>query len=246
MGADLSARAVGMHELMDAPDADPQMLERTYLRFGAVNAVVSRLGAVYRAEVRPRAHRRRAAGERRLRILDVGAGGGDLCRALAVRLRRDGLDAEITGLDIDPRAVAWASAQDDGSGIEYRCAAVADLVRDGETFDVVLSNHVLHHLDEEGLMEMLEATRRLVTSHGLVAHHDIARSRLGYAAFAAVTWPFAGNLLSGSFIRADGLTSIRRSYTVAELAAVVPRGWAVRAGFPSRLELRWEPGDAGS
>lgn len=246
MSADLSARAVDVRELMDAPDADPRMLERTYRRFAAVNAVVSRPGAVYRADVRPRALRRRAAGEGRLRILDVGAGSGDLCRALAARLRRDRLDAEITALDIDPRAVAWASAHDAGFGIRYRCAAVADLVRDGERFDVVLSNHVLHHLDGEGFAEILASTRRLVTSHGLVAHHDIARSRLGHAAFAAGTWPFAGNLLAGSFIRADGLTSIRRSYTVAELAAVAPQGWTVRAGFPSRLALRWEHGDAGS
>ncbi|MBS1699322.1 MAG: methyltransferase domain-containing protein [Actinobacteria bacterium] len=243
MGADLSARAVDVRELMDDPAADPRMLERTYRRFGIVNAVVSRPGAVYRVDVRPRA--RQAAGSGPLRVLDVGAGGGDLCRALAARLHRDGLPAEITALDVDPRAVAWASAHDDGAGIVYRCADAAELVRAGETYDVVLSNHVLHHLDEEGLASMLEHTRLLAGQHGLVAHHDIARSRLGHAAFAAGTWPFAGTLLAGSFIRPDGLTSIRRSYTTAELAAVAPPGWQVRGGFPSRLELRWEPDDAG-
>lgn len=244
MGADLSTRAVGVRELMDDPSADPGMLERTYRRFGAVNAVVSRPGSVYRADVRPRARRRRALGGAPVRILDVGAGGGDLCRALAVRLRRDRLDAEITALDVDPRAVAWASAHDGGAGAVYRCASSSDLVRAGERFDIVLSNHVLHHLDGAGLAGMLEDTRRLVPEDGLVAHHDIARSRLASAAFAAGTWPFSGNLLAGSFIRADGLTSIRRSYTAAELAAAAPPGWVVRRGFPSRLQLRWEPADA--
>lgn len=243
MRADLSARAADVRELMDDPDADPQMLERTYRRFGAVNAVVSRPGALYRADVRPRALRRRSAGAAPLRILDVGAGGGDLCRALAARLRRDRLDAEITALDIDPRAVAWAGAHDGGAGVGYRCAPAADLVERGERFDVVLSNHVLHHLDDESLAEMLATTRGLVAPHGLVAHRDIARSRFGYAAFAVGTWPFAGTLLSGSFIREDGLTSIRRSYTVAELVAIAPPGWVVRGGLPSRLELRWEQDD---
>lgn len=244
MGADLSARAVGVSELMDDPAADARMLERTYRRFGAVNAVVSRPGALYRADVRPRARRRRDTGSGRLRILDVGAGGGDLCRALAVRLRRDGFPAEITALDVDPRAVSWAQAHDRGAGIGYRCAPVAELVRDGEVFDVVLSNHVLHHLDEDSLVGMLEDTRRLAAPHGLVAHHDISRSRGGYVAFAAGTWLLAGTVLAGSFIREDGLTSIRRSYTPDELAAVAPAGWEVRRGFPSRLELRWEQDDA--
>ncbi|VXC11466.1 2-polyprenyl-3-methyl-5-hydroxy-6-metoxy-1, 4-benzoquinol methylase [Microbacterium sp. 8M] len=246
MGADLSARAADVRELMDDPDADPQTLERTYRRFGAVNAVVSRPGALYRADVRPRARRRRSAAGAPLRILDVGAGGGDLCRALAARLRRDRLDAGITALDIDPRAVAWARAHDGGAGVAYRCASAADLAERGERFDIVLSNHVLHHLDDEGLAEMLATTRALVAPHGLVAHHDIARSRFGYVAFAAGTWPFARTLLSGSFIREDGLTSIRRSYTVTELAMIAPPGWVVRGGFPSRLQLRWEQDDGAS
>ena len=237
MGADLSARAVDVRELMDDPAADPQTLERTYRRFGAVNAVVSRPGALYRGDIRPRAR------TGLVRILDVGAGGGDLCRALAARLGRDGLPAEITALDADERATAWAAAHDGGAGAIYRCALVADLVRAGEVYDIVLSNHVLHHLGATELQDMLADTARLAGPSGLVVHRDIARSRTAYALFAMGTWPFAGNLLAGSFIRADGLTSIRRSYTAAELAAVAPAGWTVRRGLPSRLELRREPGD---
>lgn len=240
MGADLSARAVGLRELMDDPRADPQTLERTYRRFGAVNAVVSRVGALYRRDIRPRAR----AG--RVRILDVGAGGGDLCRALAARLARDRLAAEIIALDADERATAWSAAQDDDAGVVYRCAFVADLVRAGESYDIVVSNHMLHHLDPAELQQMLADTAYLAGGAGLVVHRDIARSRAAYILFAAGTWPFAGNLLAGSFIRADGLTSIRRSYTPAELAAVAPAGWIVRRGLPARLELRREPGDVRS
>ncbi|MBS1907419.1 MAG: methyltransferase domain-containing protein [Actinobacteria bacterium] len=237
MGADLSARAVDVPELMDDPGADPQALEHTYRLFGAVNAVVSRPGALYRRDIRPRAR----AG--RVRILDVGAGGGDLCRALAARLARDGLAAEITALDADERATAWAAGHDAGAGVTYRCALVADLVGAGETYDVVLSNHVLHHLGADELQGMLADTARLAGETGLVVHRDIARSRAAYALFAAGTWPFAGNLLAGSFIRSDGLTSIRRSYTAAELSALAPAGWTVWVGMPARLELRREARD---
>lgn len=235
---DLSARAVGVRERMDEPDADLRMLERTYLRFSLVNAIVSRPGRIYRREISPRARRGP------IRILDVGAGGGDLCRSLAARLQRDGLEAEITALDADRRATTWAAAHDRGAGVRYRCARTGDLVEEGETFDVVLSNHLLHHLSPAELQDVLSDSVRLVSPGGVAVHADIARGRTAYALFAAATLPFSHNLLSRTFIREDGLTSIRRSYTPSELAAVAPSGWRVRRGLPSRLELRWEGGGA--
>ena len=66
---------------------------------------------------------------------------------------------------------------------------------------------------------------------------DIARSRPAYLGFGVATWPF----FRGSFIRADGLTSIRRSFTARELRMVLPGGWRVTREFPSRLVLRWQP-----
>ncbi|WP_091234685.1 methyltransferase domain-containing protein [Microbacterium sp. 3J1] len=238
MSHDLSTRASDARELMDDPGADVAMLERTYERFRLVNALVSRPGQFYRNDIRPRARRGR------VRVLDVGAGGADVCRMIAARLRRDGLEGEVTALDADERAVRWAAAHDDGAGVRYRCALAEDLVAEGDQYDVVFSNHVLHHLSAPELQGVLRDTDRLAGAGGVVVHRDIARSKAAYALFAAATLPFAGTLLRGSFIRVDGLISIRRSYTPAELAAVAPEGWTVRAGLPARLELRRKKSDA--
>lgn len=231
---DLSVRAADAVELMDDPDADLRMLEHTYRRFQLVNALVSRPGLIYRRDVRPRASRGH------VRILDVGAGGGDLCRSLAAHLRQDGLAAEITALDPDERAMRWAEAHDGGAGVRYRRERTSDLVAAGEQFDVVLSNHLLHHLSPDELSALLGDSEQIVAPGGLVAHHDIARSRAAYGLFAAGTAPFARNVLAGSFIRTDGLISIRRSYTADELGALAPTGWEARRGFPYRVQLRWE------
>lgn len=233
---DLSSRAVDARELMDAPEADLRMLERTYERFGLVNEVVSRWKSVYRRDIRPR------AGRQPIRLLDVGAGGGDVSRALAAWARRDGLSIAVTALDADDRAIRWARER--GGGVEYRSAYTNELVAAGEQFDVVISNHLLHHLIGDELPALLDESIALACEDGLVLHRDIARSRFAYWGFAAGTLPFARNLLSDSFIRADGLTSIRRAYTADELSRVVPTGWRVREAFPARLELRWEAGDA--
>lgn len=232
MRHDLSTRATEARELMDDPDADIEMLERTYRRFRLVNALVSRPGLLYRREILPRARRGP------LRILDIGAGGGDVCRMIAERMRRAGLDAEITALDADARAIRWAAEHDGGAGIRYRCAFSSDLVSEGGQYDVVFSNHVLHHLTETELDGLLRDSEALVATGGVVVHRDIARSRLAYGLYGIATWLFAGTLFRGSFIREDGLISIRRSYTRGELASRAPTGWTVRFGVPSRLELR--------
>ncbi|MGO1920521.1 MAG: methyltransferase domain-containing protein [Microbacterium sp.] len=234
--ADLSSRAVDARELMDDPAADARMLERTYERFPLVNAVVSRWRAVYRRDIRPRARRKP------IRLLDVGSGGGDVSRALAAWARRDALPVSITALDADERAIRWARPR--GGGVEYRCASTTALVDAGDRFDIVISNHLLHHLSRTELPTVLADSVALAADDGLVLHRDIERGRFAYWGFAAGTLPFARNLLANSFIRDDGLTSIRRAYTASELTAIAPPGWQVRRAIPARLELRWEAWDA--
>ena len=234
----LAHRDVDAIERMDEPGADPAALDRTYQRFRLVNAVVSNPGAVYRDWVRPRLSVTHAT-----RLLDIGAGGADLPRALLASARRDGLPLEVVAIDPDARAAAWVAAQPPVAGLEYRRATSRDLADAGERFDVVLSNHVLHHLSPGEFGALLADSERLVAPGGVAVHGDIARSRLAYAGFWLGTLPFAWNLLAGSLIRPDGLTSIRRSFTAAELAAATPAGWRVRRAFPSRLELVW--GDDG-
>ena len=102
----------------------------------------------------------------------------------------------------------------------------------GCSFDLVVSNHVLHHLAEDELPAFLGESAGLC--HGRVIHNDLRRSPAAYALFFAGSWPF-----TGSYIRQDGLTSIRRSYTAAELRAAAPPGWTVvrRAPFRNLLIL---------
>ncbi|WP_353829340.1 methyltransferase [Agromyces sp. SYSU T0242] len=231
--ASLDHRDEHARELMDDPGADPSALARTYRRFGLVNRIVSRPAAVYEEWVRPRLATTHAA-----RMLDVGVGGGDLPHRILQLARRDGLRLEVVAIDPDERAVRAASRFSDPR-FRTRVASTADLVAEGEMFDVVWSNHVLHHLSAGELGALLADTERLVAPGGIGVHGDIERSRGAYLGFWAATLPFAWNVLAGSFIRQDGLTSIRRSHTAPELARAVPPSWRVKRGFPSRLELVW-------
>lgn len=214
---DLSRRDTALRELMDDPDCDPVRLRRTLERFSVVNRLVSGWDAAYRRHVRPAL----PSSPARVRVLDIGCGGGDVLRRVAGLVRRDGHRVEAIGIDPDPRSIDVACAAGEGDGIRYRLAYSADLVSEGARFDVVISNHLLHHLDDPDRDAIFSDSTRLA---GRVAvHSDIERGMLAYAAYAVGITPLA----PGTFLRTDGLRSIRRSYTHDELAQVVPPAWSV-------------------
>ena len=235
----LAVRDEHVRELMDDPHCDPGRLAATLRRFAVVNRLVSGWSGVARRHLFPRL----AALGRPARVLDLGCGGGDVVTGLAALARRAGLEVAWTGIDPDDRAIAVARARAAGGklpDVQFHRADAAALLEAGEQFDAVLSNHTLHHLGDH-LGEFMVQSRRL--SRGIVLHSDIARSRAAYALYAVGITPLA----PGTFLRTDGLRSIRRSYTRDELQRVLDRDrpgvWDVHEPAPFRL-LAKSTGDA--
>lgn len=222
----LARRATGLQELMDDPDCDPVLLDATYTRFATVNRLVSGWRGIYRSRIRPVLDPGRT-----MTLLDIGFGGGDVAVAIAAWARADRLPVHITAIDPDDRSLAFARAHHGDAPVHFRGAHSSDLVAGGERYDIVLSNHVLHHLDAPSLDLLLDDSSAL--SRRLVLHNDLERNRLAYAVYATATRPGR----SRSFLHIDGLRSIRRSYRSDELRAVVPAGWTVERRFPMRLLL---------
>ena len=220
----LSVRDVDVLELMDDPDCDARRLEATLRRFDTVNRLWSGWSGVYRTRLAPHL----ASLGRPARVLDLGSGGGDLVARLARFAEGDGLDVHWLGVDPDPRAHAVAAGRASGR-IRFRATDAASLIAEGERFDAVLSNHVLHHLSGSGLRTF--ADQSLTLADGLVLHSDIRRGHLPYWLYAVGVTPFA----PGTFLRTDGLRSIRRSYREDELAAALGPPWQVETGSPFRV-----------
>lgn len=222
-------------EQMDLPDCDPQLLERTYRQFWLVNRVVSGWRSLYLQRIRPLLPAGGPAS-----ILDIGCGGGDITTALARWAHADGLQIRVLGIDADERAYRYA-AQHAGhrdlpaGALEFRQAYSHELLAEPGRFDVVVSNHLLHHLDGQQLQGLWQDSASL--ARHLALHADIRRSRLALALFGAGTLPLAGS----SFIRRDGLASIRRSFSHVELARQLPAGWRAETAAPFRNLAVYQP-----
>lgn len=79
------------------------------------------------------------------RVLDIGCGTG----TLAVLIKRLHPDAEVTGLDPDPKALARARAKAERAGVVVRFdqGFADDLPYQDGSFDRVFSSFMLHHLE---------------------------------------------------------------------------------------------------
>jgi SAM-dependent methyltransferase len=169
---------------------------------------------------------------RRLRILDVGFGHGDMLRRIDRWARRRHVVVELVGIDLNPRSAPVARAATDPTlGIDYRVGNYADLA--GQGWDVVLSSLVAHHMTPEQLVAFLrfmEAETRIGWLVNDLHRHSL--SHCGYPILArAMRWH--------RIVREDGTLSIARSYRPAEwapllAAAAITQARVFRA-FPFRL-----------
>jgi 2-polyprenyl-3-methyl-5-hydroxy-6-metoxy-1,4-benzoquinol methylase len=227
----LSQRDTDSSELMDDPDCDLAELENTYRQFRIVNSLISRWYGIYKSHIRPH-----LSASTPHTLLDVGFGGGDIPIKLARWAANDGVLLDITAIDPDPRACNFVQNLERSYSIEFLQCDLSELNPGDQQFDFVISNHLIHHLNDQELPATLNRAKQL--SKKSVLFNDIHRSDWGYLLFNLLSRP----IFRSSFITHDGLTSIKRSYTQDELTKAVPKNWQVQSVFPFRLLLTYHHG----
>ncbi|MGQ0609364.1 MAG: methyltransferase domain-containing protein [Chloroflexota bacterium] len=195
----LSLRADAV-ELLDSGQLTPGEIERNLADLARLN----RLPGGARASAA--GIRRLLAGRRSARILDVGAGRGDLPIAFA----RRGWDT--TAVDSHPDVVSVARTQTAGEPrIQVVEADAGALPFEDGAFDVSHCSLLVHHLDPDAVVSVFREMRR-VARLGVVIN-DLRRGLLPLVSTAAMVIAVGGSRVT----RADGLTSARRAYTLGEL-----------------------------
>jgi ubiquinone/menaquinone biosynthesis C-methylase UbiE len=112
-----------------------------------------------------------------LRVLEVGCGTGNL--ALAAKRREP--DAEVTGLDPDPAALAKGrrKAARARLTVQFDRGFAQALPYPDASFDRVLSSLMLHHLDDADRPSALREIRRVLKPGGALHVLDFAGSHHG-------------------------------------------------------------------
>lgn len=97
-------------------------------------------------------------------VLELGCGAGDVALLFADR------GYSVSGIDIAPTAIEWASekAKNRGLKAEFVVGEVTDLGRWGDgTFDIVIDGHCLHCIIADDRPKVLSETHRVLKPGGL-------------------------------------------------------------------------------
>lgn len=173
--------------------------------------------------------------DRSFSLLDVGFGDGDMLRAIARWATRRGIEARLTGVDLNPRSAAIASAATDPAlKIDYR---TGDYAQQPEAFDFIVSSQVAHHMSDSQLHNFLRHMDGTARRGWLVS--DLHRHPLSYAGYPLL----ARALGVHRIVREDGQLSIARSFrphdwsAILEAAGIGADHVRILLRFPFRLSV---------
>lgn len=220
-------------EIMDQPGLDPSLHRGALRALGRINRISGTAGRLW-PEIERLSGR---LGGRKLRVLDVACGGGDVAIAIDQLAARRGVSLEVTGCDLSSEALAYAraGALREGAGVSF---LEGDVFGDPlPSCDAIVSSLFLHHLETGGAVELLR--RMAATARHLVLLSDLLRSRLGRA-YAYL----ASRLLTRSpIVRNDAMLSVAAAFTASEARELALRAALddaeIHTHFPQRFLLVW-------
>ncbi|HSA57377.1 MAG TPA: methyltransferase domain-containing protein [Gemmatimonadaceae bacterium] len=204
-------------------DVEPGVRRRSHRDIALSNRLFGGVHAV-RAALEPLL----ARGPRELSLLDVGTGTGDIPSRLVPVAARRGVRLRILGLDGHRELVAatreWR--------IDPVCADALSLPFADRSIDVVCCSQVLHHFEPRDALRLLREMHRVANECVIVA--DLRRSWVAAAALWLISFPLGFHPVS----RHDGVVSIFRGFTGAELRALVREAVGVDARVRRRFLFR--------
>lgn len=227
--ADFSVRS-RLPEMMDADDLPAATYADVVAELARVNTVtLARLPTLAWLEKATR-------GMTGFSLVDVGFGHGDMLRAIAKWAKRRGLEARLTGVDLNPKSAPAAIAATDPSlGIRYVTGDAADL---GLAPDFIVSSLVAHHMEDAELVGFLRWMEATATRGWFV--NDLHRHPIAWAGFRLLAGVFGWHPI----VRHDGALSVRRAFVRGDWEVLLAAAGLAQPPVVVRwhLPFRWGVG----
>jgi len=138
-------------------------------------------------------------------ILEIGCGRGDF----SLQLARYFPNAQIIGIDPSAEAITIARCrlkQMSLTNVQFEIASFPDYTKTPNSFDIITTTLVCHHLDDKDLSSFLHYAYQVASQAVII--NDLHRHRLAYGLFFLLSRTLFRNRL----IANDGLLSIQRAF----------------------------------
>jgi SAM-dependent methyltransferase len=216
-------------EVMDEPGLDAATYQRCLADLAALNRLTLTHRPVLRWLAKATSGLAPGAG---FSLVDVAYGQGDLLRAIAAWAERRGLNAVLSGIDLNPRsAIAARAATPAGTRIDYLTGDVFDYAPAPRP-DFIVTSQFTHHLEDAQIVRLLRWFENNAKLGWYIT--DLHRHPLAYYGFPLLT------VLAGwhRIVRHDGMVSIARSFRKSDWQDLLSQAGA-NAEISWRLPFRY-------
>ena len=166
------------------------------------------------------------------RIIEIGCGGGDNLRVIKNWGARQGLQLQLTGIDINPECIRFAKEQAGNAGIEFICADYRVAVFDSKP-QLVFSSLFCHHFSEEALVTQLAWMQQ---NSGIGAFiNDLHRHSLAYYSIKGLTAAFSKSYL----VKNDAPLSVLRGFRKKDWQKMLQAAAITGASVQWQWAFRW-------
>lgn len=211
-------------EIIDDMSLDAAEMERVLGNLAVINRYLGGYATTVRAF-----ERLVPSGDTAVRVLDVGAGGGDMARRLVEWGRVRGRKVRVVTCDLSFAAAAFAarSLADTREASVVQADVLALPFRE-RSFDVVMCSLFAHHFPTPVVARFLVAMHA-ISKRGVILN-DLHRHPMAFAGIWALTRLFPASPI----VRNDGPLSVRRAFVRADLDEIERQ-----SGLPITVKWRW-------
>ena len=198
---------------MDQPGIEPEFIQ-TSLRFiRTVNATLgyTRVTLSHLKEFSKRWNRKQP-----ISILDVATGSADIPLAISNWARGAGFQVRIVGIDL--HALTSGVARDRTRGdplIRILRGNAMELPFEDASFDYVLTNMFIHHLDEDPVVRVFQEMNRVAKRGVIIA--DLLRDRRAYI------WATLFTTFASKRLQHDARVSVAQAFNRDEILSLARR-----------------------
>ena len=168
-------------------------------------------------------------------IADLGCGGGDIMILMARWLRKQGIKANLIGVDANPNIVRYAEAHCKAfPEISFRCLDIFSEEFKSLRFDIVHSSLFTHHFTQPQLVSLFSQLKQQ-TSNGIIIN-DLHRHWLAYYSIKLITRMFS----KSAMVRNDAAVSVARGFKRSEIASVLQQADITNYQINWKWAFRWK------
>ncbi|MDZ7898699.1 MAG: methyltransferase domain-containing protein [Arcicella sp.] len=171
----------------------------------------------------------------KLKIADLGCGGGDMLMVMANWAKKKGINAQFVGIDANDFMIGFAKKRThDYQNISYLHQNIFSEEFQKHNFDIVTMTLFCHHFEDEALIKILQQFRKQ-TRLGIVMN-DIHRHWFAYHSIAWITKLF----LKSYLVKNDAKLSVWRAFRRKDLENIIQKAGYTNYSIRWKWAFRWE------